>query len=57
MIIARPDQAESLTQLRLRDRPAALRFDIGPLIREGADGQQIQDGREVIHQYVEYEDE
>jgi Protein of unknown function (DUF4238) len=57
MIIAQPDLADSLMQLRLRDRSAALRFDIGPLIREDADGQLIQDGREVIHQYVEYEDE
>jgi hypothetical protein len=57
MIIAHPDQGESLTWLRLRERSAALRFDIGPLLREGSEGWQVQDDQEIVHQYVEYDDE
>jgi hypothetical protein len=54
-VIGHPDQKSLINELPLSDRPAALRFHEGPLLRE--DGRPFEPAREVIHTYVRYESE
>jgi uncharacterized protein DUF4238 len=54
-VIATPRNAASLEQLVIQPRPMALRFDAGPLLRDGADG--IERDGTVLHLYVEHPDD
>lgn len=56
LVIAQPGEASALAELQLLPRSLALRFNIGPLIRENPDGTTWEDG-EVIHLYVEHADD
>lgn len=55
-VIAMPGATASLEQLVIQPRPMALRFNTGPLLRDGADGIQRADGT-VLHFYVEHPDD
>lgn len=52
-VIATPEGTASLEKLVLQSRPMALRFDEGPLLRDGADGV-VRTDRTVLHLYVEH---
>jgi hypothetical protein len=55
-IIANRDHAQLLINVELQSRPLALRFNTGPLIREGIEGLEFEDGT-VIQLYVEHPDD
>lgn len=50
-IVGRPDQRPVLERVHLHPRPPVVRFNVGPLLVEDADGRKVRDS-EVLHMFV-----